>query len=72
MAVELAVAYVSLVPDTSKIAPGLNKAMGGVERDAGRTRILAYNEDDVLATLAVRNWLAEADLPAIERWHQHT
>lgn len=41
-------------------------------RTEHRQRILAYNEDDVLATLAVRNWLAEADLPAIERWHQHT
>lgn len=30
----------------------------GVERDAGRSRILAYNEDDVRATRAVREWIS--------------
>lgn len=30
----------------------------GAERDRGRQRILVYNEDDVRATLAVRNWIA--------------
>ena len=34
------------------------QAARGVERDAGRTRILAYNEDDVRATRAVREWIA--------------
>lgn len=33
------------------------QAARGVERDAGRTRILAYNEDDVRATRAVREWI---------------
>lgn len=28
------------------------------ERDAARTRVLEYNEDDVLATWAVREWMA--------------
>lgn len=31
----------------------------GAERDAGRTRILTYNEDDVRATRAVREWIAQ-------------
>lgn len=34
------------------------QAARGVERDAGRSRILAYNEDDVRATRAVRDWIA--------------
>ena len=33
-----------------------------------RARVLAYNEDDVEATLAVREWLDHTDLPAIESW----
>lgn len=33
-----------------------------------RSRLLAYNEDDVLATLAVREWLDSADLAPIESW----
>ena len=37
MAVELATAYVSIVPETSKIAPGVRKALGGVEGDADRS-----------------------------------
>lgn len=32
----------------------------GVERDAGRDRILAYNEDDVRATRAVREWISRS------------
>ena len=32
-------------------------AARGEERDAGRARILAYNEDDVRATRAVREWI---------------
>jgi len=34
VAVELATAYISLVPETSKIAPGVRKALGGVGREA--------------------------------------
>ncbi len=34
MAVELATAYVSIVPDTSKIAPGVRKALTGVDGQA--------------------------------------
>jgi predicted RecB family nuclease len=30
-----------------------------------RPRLLAYNEDDVLATLAVREWLTNTELPAL-------
>lgn len=34
------------------------QAARGVERDAGRKRILDYNEDDVRATRAVREWIS--------------
>lgn len=34
------------------------QAARGVERDAGRERILTYNEDDVRATRAVREWIS--------------
>ena len=34
------------------------QAAVGAEREAGRTRILAYNEDDVRATRAVRQWIS--------------
>ncbi|MCD2263775.1 TM0106 family RecB-like putative nuclease [Dietzia aurantiaca] len=34
------------------------QAARGVERDSGRARILAYNEDDVRATRAVREWIS--------------
>lgn len=37
MPIELATAYVSLVPETSKIRPGVNKAMDGVQADADKT-----------------------------------
>ena len=37
MATEIATAYVSLIPSTSKIAPGARTALGEVERDAART-----------------------------------
>ncbi|MET3860869.1 putative RecB family nuclease [Dietzia sp. 2505] len=36
------------------------QASRGVERDSGRERILAYNEDDVRATRAVREWISRA------------
>ncbi|MBB0993698.1 TM0106 family RecB-like putative nuclease, partial [Dietzia sp. SLG510A3-40A3] len=36
------------------------QAARGVERDAGRDRILAYNEDDVRATRAVREWISRS------------
>lgn len=36
------------------------RAARGVERDAGHTRILTYNEDDVRATRAVREWIARS------------
>lgn len=34
MAIELATAYLSIVPETSKIAPGINKALGKVDSKA--------------------------------------
>ena len=34
------------------------QAARGVERDEGRARILRYNEDDVRATRAVREWIS--------------
>lgn len=34
MATEIAVAYVSIVPETSKVAPGVRRSLGAVERDA--------------------------------------
>jgi predicted RecB family nuclease len=37
-------------------------------RAANRSRLLAYNEDDVRATLAVRDWLCRADLDPVESW----
>lgn len=37
MAVELAQAYVSIIPETSKIAPGVEKALGGVSKPAEKT-----------------------------------
>ena len=37
MAVELATAYISIVPETSKIAPGVRKALGGAEGEASRS-----------------------------------
>lgn len=35
-------------------------------REAGRKRLLAYNEDDVIATLTVRDWLAR-EAPKLPR-----
>ncbi|MDN6706373.1 tape measure protein [Corynebacterium glyciniphilum] len=37
MAVELAHAYVSIIPETSKIAPGVEKALGGTTKPAEKT-----------------------------------
>ncbi len=37
-------------------------------RMANRERLLAYNEDDCRATLALRRWLDAAELPSIEDW----
>lgn len=37
MSVELAVAYVSIVPETSKIAPGVTKALTGAEKSADKS-----------------------------------
>ena len=37
MAVELAVAYVSIVPETSKIAPGVRQALTGAEKGAEKS-----------------------------------
>ena len=36
------------------------QAARGVEREAGRQRILEYNEDDVRATRAVREWISRS------------
>ena len=37
MAIELAHAYVSILPETSKIAPGVAKALGGAEKTADKS-----------------------------------
>lgn len=37
-------------------------------RADNQSRLLRYNEDDVLATVAVRTWLTTANLPSIENW----
>lgn len=37
MAIELAHAYISIIPETSKIAPGVYKALGGVEKSAEKS-----------------------------------
>ena len=33
-----------------------------------RVRLLQYNEDDVRATRAVRQWLSNASIPSIAAW----
>ncbi len=35
-------------------------------RGASRTRLLNYNEDDVRATAAIRDWLSSTEFPPIE------
>jgi hypothetical protein len=44
------------------------------QRSDARDRILRYNEDDVLATLAVREWMDDnrESIPAIETWEGAT
>ncbi len=37
-------------------------------RAENRSRLLVYNEDDVRATHAVREWLSTAPIPSIEDW----
>lgn len=37
MAIELATAYLSIVPETSKVAPGVAKALGSVESTADKS-----------------------------------
>lgn len=47
-----------------------SEAVGGAtaeSREAARTRVLQYNEDDVRATLAVRKWLSGLDGAALSR-----
>lgn len=39
---------------------------GGEDAAAARRRLLAYNEDDVRATAAVRRWLRSTAFPAVE------
>ncbi|HMS12286.1 MAG TPA: TM0106 family RecB-like putative nuclease [Microthrixaceae bacterium] len=41
---------------------------GAGARDASRAKLLRYNEDDVLATCALRAWLSTAELPTIDDW----
>ena len=40
------------------------------QRSDARDRILRYNEDDVLATLAIREWMNDncESIPAVETW----
>ena len=47
-----------------------SEAVGGAtaeSREAARTRVLQYNEDDVRATLAVWKWLSGLDGAALSR-----
>jgi len=37
-------------------------------RQENRERLLAYNEDDVRATAAIRDWMKRADFEGIEEW----
>ncbi len=40
-----------------------------LEREQNQQRLLAYNEDDCRATLALRQWLSSADLECIDDWN---
>ena len=37
-------------------------------REENRARLLAYNEDDVEATAAIREWLDSASIPSVSEW----
>ncbi len=51
MATELGVAYISIVPETSRIAPGIRNALNGAERGAGDTgRRMGHTMSTALGT----------------------
>ena len=58
-------------PSGSASMTWYDRAVGDPDRDiraANAARILAYNEDDCRATLALRNWLESAPLRSIADW----
>ncbi|QHJ86354.1 tape measure protein [Gordonia phage Kuwabara] len=51
MATELGTAYISIVPETSRIAPGIRDALNGAERGAGQTgRRMGHTMSTALGT----------------------
>ena len=58
-------------PSGSASMTWYDKAVGAttaLEREQNRERLLAYNEDDCRATLALREWLSTAQLSSIDAW----
>ena len=58
-------------PSGSESMAWYDRAVGDPDpavREANRLRLLAYNEDDCRATLALREWLTGSNLTGIEHW----